>query len=159
MRTARTIETHYIDHQPGDGWTLCSNGHRHWGTAGAVGVQAFYRDETGAYRYMLVKRSRWIHNPGLWSTPSGALMPGEAPVVGATREANEEGLGALLELGYVTEVVRGGCAEWPFYTVYVRVPFAPFLPTFGDEHDDLDWVTKAEAEQFLALHPGLVLPV
>lgn len=143
--------------QPGDGWIRCSQGHVHWGTGGAAGVQAFYRDETGAYRYMLVKRSRWIHNPGLWSTPSGALMPGEHPIAGAQRELTEEGLEHLL-IGYVTDVAKSGCPDWPFYTVFIRVPFAVTLPTYGDEHDDLDWVTKAEAEEHLALHPGLLLP-
>lgn len=143
--------------QPGDGWTLCSRGHRHWGTAGAAGVQAFYRDETGAYRFMLVKRASWVHNPGTWSTPSGALMPGENPIAGAIRELREEGLEHLL-IGYVSGVVVTGCPEWPFFTVFVRVPFPPALPTYGEEHVDLDWVTRDEAEQWLPLHPGLVLP-
>ncbi|TFV53742.1 NUDIX hydrolase [Blastococcus sp. TF02A_35] len=137
-----------------DGWTLCAQGHRHWGRAGAAGLLV-HRDGDDGPELLLQHRARWSHHGGTWGTPGGALHEGESPEAGALREAGEElGLTAGdLVLGAHSVDDHGG---WAYTTVLAR-PARPFEA--GDlrldgESDGVAWVPRDRLGE-VELHPGL----
>jgi 8-oxo-dGTP diphosphatase len=69
----------------GNGWVLCSLGHRHWGRFGAAGILI-----TDGARVLLQHRADWTHEGGTWAVPGGARDSHEEPVAAALREAAEE---------------------------------------------------------------------
>jgi len=69
----------------------CGLGHKHCGAEGAAGLMIRGRRPNGDVVYLLQQRaSTAADNAGKWGTFGGALLPGETPLEGATREANEE---------------------------------------------------------------------
>ena len=77
--------------RPGDGWVDCACGSRHWGLFGAAGLLLARRDDAGTVSHVVLQhRALWSHLGGTWGVPGGALAPGETPLDGALREANEE---------------------------------------------------------------------
>ena len=75
----------------GDRFVTCGQGHEHWGAHGAAGLLIRHRDgDSGAYHYLLQKRSENVDHGGTWSTPGGAIGKDETPEQGAQREAREE---------------------------------------------------------------------
>ncbi|TYP87243.1 NUDIX domain-containing protein [Blastococcus xanthinilyticus] len=137
-----------------DGWTVCAQGHRHWGRAGAAGL-LIHRDGTGGPELLLQHRALWSHHGGTWGTPGGALHVGESAAAGALREVGEElGLGAAdVVLGASSVDDHGG---WAYTTVLAR-PARPFEA--GDlrldgESDGVAWVALAVLHE-VPLHPGL----
>ena len=56
----------------GDGWVMCSCGHRHWGLHGAAGLLLIRRD-LDQPRVLLQLRAAWTHGGGTWALPGGAL--------------------------------------------------------------------------------------
>ena len=137
-----------------DGWTTCSQGHRHWGRAGAAGL-LLHRDGAQGLEVLLQHRAGWSHHGGTWGTPGGALHHGESPDQGALREVREE-LGLLPQdvvLGARSVDDHGG---WSYTTVLAR-PVRPLEP--GDlrldgESDGVAWVPFAGLGG-VDLHPGL----
>jgi 8-oxo-dGTP pyrophosphatase MutT (NUDIX family) len=69
----------------GNGWTVCSRGHRHWGRFGAAGLLI-----TDGERVLLQHRSAWTHEGDTWAVPGGARDSHEDPITAARREAAEE---------------------------------------------------------------------
>src|SRR5262245_62123536 len=74
----------------GDGWTECSQGHRHWGVHGASGLLAVHHDESGVPYVLMQHRALWSHHGGTWGLPGGARDSHEDAVATALREAREE---------------------------------------------------------------------
>ena len=137
-----------------DGWTVCRQGHRHWGRAGAAWL-LIHRDGDGGPELLLQHRALWSHHGGTWGTPGGALHAGEAADAGALREVGEE-LGLTTEdlvLGAHSVDDHGG---WAYTTVLAR-PARPFEAAdlrLDGESDGVAWVPMGRLAE-IELHPGL----
>jgi 8-oxo-dGTP pyrophosphatase MutT (NUDIX family) len=137
-----------------DGWTTCSQGHRHWGRAGAAGI-LLHRDGAEGPEVLLQHRAAWSHHGGTWGTPGGALHYGESVDQGALREVREE-LGLLPDavlLGARSVDDHGG---WSYTTVLAR-PVRSIEP--GDlrldgESAGVAWL-PLDGLAAVELHPGL----
>ena len=137
-----------------DGWTLCGQGHRHWGRAGAAGL-LIHRAGPGGTQLLLQHRALWSHHGGTWGTPGGALHAGESPATGALREVREE-LGLQpgdVVLGVSSVDDHGG---WAYTTVLARParPFGAADLRLDGESDGVAWVPLASVHE-VPLHPGL----
>jgi 8-oxo-dGTP pyrophosphatase MutT (NUDIX family) len=135
----------------GDGFVLCSDGHVRWGLFGAAGV-VFVTADGGSALVMLQLRSGYSHEGGTWSCPGGALDEGEAPFVGALREASEEVGQAPEPHRLVGEHVFAPSYEWSYTTVVVEVPHRFGIP-LNFETEAVDWVHPDEVDE-RPLHPG-----
>ncbi len=98
----------------GNGWAICSLGHRHWGRFGAAGLLI-----TDGAHVLLQHRSPWTHEGDTWAVPGGARDSDEDPITAARREATEE---TSLDLDRITpydELVddHGG---WSYITIVAR---------------------------------------
>lgn len=137
-----------------DGWTTCALGHQHWGRAGAAGL-LLHRSGPAGIEVLLQLRAVWSHQGGTWSTPGGALHPGEAPDVGALREAREE-LGLLPDdvvLGARSVDDHGGWA----YTTLLATPARSLEPAdllLNGESEGAAWIALGDLDG-VPLHPGL----
>ncbi|UQX86725.1 NUDIX hydrolase [Jatrophihabitans telluris] len=131
----------------GDGWTVCSLGHRHWGRYGAAGILI-----TDGDRVILQHRAPWTHEGGSWGVPGGARDAHETALQAALREAREE---ADLEPGDVVAIGayiadHGG---WS-YTTVVAVPTRPLDPHAANaESVSVEWVS-VDVVARLSLHHG-----
>ncbi len=133
---------------PGDAWVEAPGGQRYWGRFGAAGLLAVDPDRG----VLLQHRVAWSHFGGTWGLPGGALHQGEAPIVGALREAQEE---AGVPDGAVRPIFTSvlDLDVWTYTTVVAAVE-VPFDPVISDpESVALEWVPLDEVES-LPLHPG-----
>jgi 8-oxo-dGTP pyrophosphatase MutT (NUDIX family) len=134
----------------GDGWTICTGGHRHWGLFGAAGLLI-----TDGERVILQHRAPWTHEGGRWGIPGGARDAHESAVDAALREAGEEaGLRAEdIEPIGVYEADHGG---WSYSTVIAR-PRRTLTPTaYNAESVSVEWVDISMVDD-LPLHDGFAL--
>jgi 8-oxo-dGTP diphosphatase len=143
------------DEHDGDGYTVCGQGHEHWGLNGAAGLLVRHHDDDGETRYLLQHRSPYVQHGRTWSTPVGAMGSGETPEHAALREAREE-MGELpgdLEHHHTVTDDHGG---WSYHTVVMDSP-TRFRPSGSGETDweseGSGWFTPGEI-QGLPLHPG-----
>ncbi|MEV4159217.1 NUDIX hydrolase [Nonomuraea dietziae] len=136
----------------GDGWTICRQGHRHWGTYGAAGLLAVHRDEEGVAHVLMQKRSLWSHHGGTWGLLGGACDSHEDPVDAALREAGEEAVLKLDEL-HVRGVYHDDHGGWAFDTVIAEAETLLHAVPGNSESADLRWLTLPEIEK-KRLHPG-----
>lgn len=133
---------------PGDAWVIAESGQRYWGRFGAAGLLA-----VDAERGVLLQhRVGWSHFGGTWGLPGGALHEGEAAMIGAQREAQEEA-------GIPDGAVRPRATSvfdlriWSYTTVLADV-VDPFEPMITDaESVALEWV-PVDAVNDRELHPG-----
>ncbi|MFD2092749.1 NUDIX domain-containing protein [Blastococcus deserti] len=137
-----------------DGWTICAQGHRHWGRAGAAGL-LLHRDGVHGPELLLQHRAEWSHHGGTWGTPGGALHHGETADDGALREVREElGLTAAdVVLGARSVDDHGG---WSYTTVLAR-PARPIEAAdlrLDGESTGVAWLPLADLDA-VELHPGL----
>ena len=137
-----------------DGWTICAQGHRHWGRAGAAGI-LLHRDGAHGPEVLLQHRAWWSHHGGTWGTPGGALHFGETPDDGALREVREE-LGLTAEdvvLGARSVDDHGG---WSYTTVLARPahPIEAAELELDGESAGVAWLPLAGLDD-VDLHPGL----
>ena len=131
----------------GNGWTVCSQGHRHWGRFGAAGVLI-----TDGERVMLQHRAVWTHEGGTWAVPGGARDSHEDAVTAALREAAEE---AALDPAHVRPF-----GEWVddhggwSYTTVVAVALGELAPHAANpESIEIRWWPIDDVTG-LALHSG-----
>lgn len=127
-------------------WTMCANGHSHWGRLGAAGL-LLARDG-----HALVQlRAGWTHRGGTWALPGGARERGESAVEAALRESHEElGLGA--EYVEVHGSRPADCGGWVYETVLGTMVGEPSMSD-RSESAGHRWVPEDEVEG-LPLHPA-----
>ena len=99
-----------------DGWAFCSQGHRHWGRAGAAGL-LLHRDGAEGPEVLLQHRASWSHHGGTWGTPGGALHDGEPAGTVRWELHSDPKLGERVELtqtvpAVLPEVVPRALAAW-----------------------------------------------
>lgn len=134
----------------GNGWVVCSLGHRHWGRFGAAGVLI-----TADSHVVLQHRAPWTHEGGTWALPGGARDSHETAVIAALREAAEETTidpGRLTPFGeWVDE--HGG---WSYTTVLARAAamaeLADLAPANAESVAVRWW--RVDEVAGLALHSG-----
>ncbi|MFB4276107.1 MULTISPECIES: NUDIX domain-containing protein [unclassified Nonomuraea] len=136
----------------GDGWTECSQGHRHWGIHGASGLLVVHHDELGIPYVLMQKRSWWSHHGGTWGLPGGARDSHEDAVTGALREAHEEAAlgGDSLRVQGVYLDDHGG---WAFETVIAESAELLAAAPANRESTELRWLPLPEVTT-RKLHPG-----
>jgi len=120
-----------------------------WGRAGA-GFAFLHGD-----KILLLKRSAYVLEPGMWGLPGGAVALRRGKPLSARAAAKLE---AKEELGTLPrhEVV-GRCVftEGSFtYTTYIARVRAPFVPSLNWENDRAAWVSLREVPRW-KLHPGV----
>lgn len=131
----------------GDGWTICVQGHRHWGLFGAAGLLIVDTD-----RVILQHRAPWTHQGGVWGIPGGARDSTESAVDAALREATEEaGLDPddVIPFGLYLDD-HGG---WSYTTVVARPRLTLYPAAANAESVSVEWVEMAKVAE-LALHEG-----
>ena len=131
----------------GDGWVVCSQGHRHWGLHGAAGLLLARRPGgSGASDAVVLQhRALWSDQGGTWGFPGGALAPGESAEAGALREAAEEaGVPAVAVRILATDVLDHG--GWTYTTVLAEA-ISHFEPAATDtESVEVRWVPLDDVE-------------
>jgi 8-oxo-dGTP diphosphatase len=138
----------------GNGWTVCSQGHQHWGVHGAAGLLLRSRDAGGLVRILLQHRAAWTSNGDTWGLPGGARDSHESPREAALREAAEEA-GIAPGLVRVLEEVRDDHGGWCYVTVIAEAP-EPLSVVPNAESVALRWVAESAVDD-LDLHPGFAL--
>jgi 8-oxo-dGTP diphosphatase len=135
----------------GDGWVVCSQGHRHWGRYGAAGLLLRERG-AGLDRVVLQHRAWWSHQGGTWGLPGGARNSDESAVTAALRETGEEA-GIDPAAVWPTGVLVDDHGGWSYSSV-VGAPLGLTDPRpTGGESEDVRWV-DTDAVDSLPLHPG-----
>jgi 8-oxo-dGTP pyrophosphatase MutT (NUDIX family) len=118
-----------------------------------------YRVSGERMEILLIHRAPGRMYPGLWQCVTGRLETGEAITAGALREVAEEtGLAAAdIEAYFETDIVNwfheasvDGMWSEVVFAARVRPGAAAAI---SDEHDDLRWVSPAEAHE-LVLWPS-----
>ncbi len=137
----------------GDGWSVGSDGTRHWGRHGAAGLLLRAPDVDGTPMVLLQHRAAWSHQGGTWALPGGARDSHESTTHAAVREAHEE---AGIDESSVR--VRGDVVTmraesgWTYTTVVADVE-SPLETVANGESTELRWVRENDVES-LPLHPG-----
>lgn len=137
-------------------YATCSQGHQHWGLAGAAGALVVAPTEAGP-RMLLTLRSAQVHHGLTWSVPGGAIDPGDADAYAAAcRELHEEldyDAFALPVVGWHTF----GCGGWTYATVLLAAPAPVRLSAHGWETDEVAWLAIDDIDRLAsagALHSG-----
>jgi 8-oxo-dGTP pyrophosphatase MutT (NUDIX family) len=109
----------------------------------------------GELEILLLHRAPGRTYPGLWQCVTGRLEPGETIVQGALREVAEEtGFGAAeIEAVFETDIVNT-FHERAVDALLIEAVFAARVrhdvaAVLSDEHDDLRWLTPAEAHDLV----------
>jgi len=136
----------------GDGWVMCSCGHKHWGLHGAAGLLLIRLDMSEPH-VLLQLRAAWTHGGGTWALPGGALDSHEDSVTAAGREAAEEA-GINSDHYLVRDVFSDDHGPWRYDTVIAHTNGDAGAFAANAESEDLQWVTLDKVETF-SLHAGL----
>lgn len=116
----------------------------YWGSAGA-GILF-----TTGKKILLLKRSKYVNEPGTWGIAGGKREPGETFLKAAKREATEE-LGKLPSYAVKGKhVYKDG--DFIYMTFIFRVK-EEFIPKLNWENNTYKWVTTDEARK-MKLHFG-----
>lgn len=117
---------------------------------------------TDGRRFLLVRRSAYVTEPGTWGVPGGAIpldcenQAYRDALESAMVETQEE-LGSVPEFR-VIEIVKDEHEDGFVYTTFVAKvspgTVQSYAPVLDWETDDWRWVTAAQAGR-LPLHPGL----
>lgn len=123
-------------------------------------------------RVLAARRRGPAHLAGMWELPGGKVEPGETPIAALHRELAEE-LGAIITVG---DLVSGPLPDltWPLPGGrHMRVWLAAIapsateagdgggkgevhgIPTSGEAHDQVRWLTRSELHDVPWLPPDL----
>lgn len=137
----------------GDGWTVCSLGHRHWGLHGAAGLLLVRRTGDGhPDSVVLQHRATWSDHGDTWGIPGGAREPQETAAQAALREAGEEA-GIPADAARVTGEHLLDHGTWTYTTVLAEATAPVDVRATDPESQDVRWV-PVDAVAGLDLHPG-----
>lgn len=135
-------------------WTICKQGHVHWGDAGAAGFLFRHTPNEGEPHFLLQQRSGSVDYPGTWGIPGGALRNGESPEAAARREFQEE-IGHLPDYRITGTNIQDCGGDWKFHMLFADVE-EQFAAYCSQETDATGWFTQSDMAH-LHLHPGLEL--
>ena len=130
----------------------CRCGRFHYGRYGAAGLVL----SNDAGEVLIARRSMYVHRPGTWAFPGGALDHDESAEECAIREADEE-LGIPSDAIVVNRTVPGldhGVWRYTYVMAMVTPGTQNLRLRLGWETDDAAWVPLDEVET-LTLHPDL----
>ncbi|MFE4498722.1 NUDIX domain-containing protein [Rhodococcus sp. NPDC056743] len=137
----------------GDGWSVGSDGTRHWGRHGAAGLLLRAPDIDGTPMVLLQHRAAWSHQGGTWALPGGARDSHESTTHAAVREAHEEaGIDSAAVRVRGDVVTMRADSGWTYTTVVADVE-SPLETVANGESTELRWVREDDVES-LPLHPG-----
>jgi 8-oxo-dGTP pyrophosphatase MutT (NUDIX family) len=136
----------------GNGWTRCSQGHRHWGRHGAAGLLVSAPDQAERTTVLLQQRSMWGSHSGTWSPPGGARDSHESAVHAALREAAEE-CAVVPAMVSVHGLMQDDHGDWTFMTVLANVAAPLAVTAASGETRAVAWVPVDDVSK-LMLHPG-----
>lgn len=136
----------------GDGWVMCTCGHRHWGLHGAAGLLLVRRDQVEPF-VLLQLRAAWTHGGGTWALPGGAIDSHEDSISAAAREAAEEAGIHVSDID-VRDVFSDDHGAWHYDTVIAHSKGDAGAFAANAESEDLRWVQLSDVQNF-ALHAGL----
>ncbi|MEU6720843.1 NUDIX domain-containing protein [Nonomuraea sp. NPDC046802] len=139
--------------KPGDEWTHCEQGHRHWGSGGGSGLLGYHRAPGGEVYVLMQLRSAGTHHGGTWGLPGGARQSGEPPIDAALREATEENRLDPREVN-VRGVYHDDHGGWAFDTVIGEMSHLTDVWPASPESLDNAWVPLEEVPR-RNLHPDL----
>ncbi len=103
-------------------------------------------------RVLLALRSRWVDEPGVWGIPGGGVEPGESPLDGAMREAEEE-IGYRGEISVIPAHTFRGSEGFRYHN-FIGVVEREFEPTINWESEAADWFHPNELPS--PLHHGVM---
>lgn len=136
----------------GDGWTLGSDGLKHWGLNGAAGLMLIDDEQ----RVLMQHRALWSVEGGTWGFPGGARDIGETATDAAIRESWEEA-GVPDQDGGGIEILEIHVLDlgaWSYTTVIAKA-LRRFEPVINDpESIELAWVPLEKLGDY-PLHPGV----
>jgi 8-oxo-dGTP pyrophosphatase MutT (NUDIX family) len=137
-------------------YATCTNGHRHWGMAGAAGGLIVARGDAGL-EMLLTLRSADVHHGNSWSVPGGAIDSGDADAhAAACREIFEE-LGLDVSDLPVLGWHEFECGGWMYSTVLLAAPAPILVHGYGWETQEARWYGVDGVETLAAdeaLHHG-----
>ncbi|MDN5805900.1 MAG: NUDIX domain-containing protein [Brevibacterium sp.] len=136
----------------GDGWTLGSDGQKHWGLNGAAGLMLLDPEQG----ILMQHRALWSVEGGTWGFPGGARDLGESAIDAAVRESFEEaGVPDLEAEGIeILETYVLDLGDWSYTTVIART-LRHFEPVINDpESIELAWVPIDRLTDY-SLHSGV----
>ena len=131
----------------GNGWVICSYGHRHWGRFGAAGLLV-----TDGVSVLLQHRAAWTHEGDTWAVPGGARDSHESALDAALREAGEETDLDPTSIEPVREW-RDDHGNWAYTTIVARTAAARAVGAANAESTAIRWWPIAEVTT-LHLHRG-----
>ena len=138
-------------HGDGNGWVVCSVGHRYWGRYGSAGLLLRSLDAQADVHVLMQHRAPWTHDGDTWGIPGGARDSHESPPEAAVREAGEEA-GIVPDDVVVRDIQRDDHGGWVYDTVVAETT-RPVHPVANAESVQLRWVRERDVES-LPLHPG-----
>jgi len=123
----------------------------------AVSVWLHMEELDGTGRFLLLRRSQRVSNPGWWTFPGGRVEPGETPRAAAVRELQEE-TGLTVAPTDLVQWEDIGREDGRTYRVFVAYLLGTTPPSviLDTESDAATWVTVREAWS-LPLHGGVEL--
>jgi len=112
-----------------------------------------FAETTG--RFLLLRRSAYVNNPGFWSCPAGRIDRGEAPIDAAVREFYEEAGYAAGKRGMTVDPVAllDPGKRRRFFYFRGLVP-TQFVPRLNWESDGWGWFYANDLPK--PMHPGMV---
>jgi 8-oxo-dGTP diphosphatase len=136
----------------GDGWVVCTAGHRHWGRFGAAGLLLRYVPADGPASILLQHRAAFSHHGDTWGLPGGARDSQESAQQAALREAAEE-CSVDLEKVTVTGEWIDDHGIWSYTTVLAVAQSELEVSPANWESVAFRWVPEADVVG-MPLHPG-----
>lgn len=123
-----------------------------WGYA-AAGVMII--SQSGD-KVLLLKRSNQVEEPGVWSTPGGALKNGDTALQTAIIELQEEA-GYPTCAAICTTPVENENDGYVYSTYLMQLPYTEnaYFPRLNWEHDEWRWFGLREILYNTDVHPGV----
>jgi hypothetical protein len=135
--------------EAGEGkYALTEPGTKYWGKRGA-GILIFC---SKTKRFLLLKRSVYVNEPGTWNLISGSVEDKESPYIAALRELKEETKAKNIILRKTPiNIFKDG--SFSFYS-YLGIVEEEFTPVLDWENSSYIWIKKEDFNS-LNLHFGI----